>query len=124
MRPSQLGPVAVTAWIMACTNYGAADVRPKLVPPPCDDPAPIVNSYDSKAQGYIVIFHDETDARLESARLAEVHGFTLRHIFAGKSLQGFSAEISPSALAALRCDKSVDYVEFNLSTSITESGAT
>ena len=124
MRFSQMGPLAATALTLACTSYGVGGVRPKVVPPPCDDPAPILNSYDPKGLGYIVIFHDGTDARLESGRLAEVHGFTLRHIFSGKSLQGFSAEISPSALAALRCDKSVDYVEFNLSTSITQSRAT
>ncbi len=124
MRLSQIAPTAATAWFLACTNSGVAGARPEIVTPPCDDPAPIVNSYDPKESGYIVIFHVGTDARQETSRLVQVHGFTLRHVFAAEPLQGFSAEISPAALATIRCDKSVNYVEFNLSTSIAEGRAT
>ena len=124
VRLSEIVPTAATAWFLACTNSGVAGARPEIVTPLCDDPAPISNSYDPKASGYLVIFHVGTDARQESSRLAQVHGFTPRHVFAAESLQGFSAELSPAALAALRCDKSVNYVEFNLSTSIAEGRAT
>jgi hypothetical protein len=124
VRFSQVGLFAAMIGTQACSSFGVGDERHIVVAPSCAEPAPFRNRYDPKGKGYIVIFHDGTDARAETHRLADTYRFALRHVFTGRSLQGFSAEMSPSALAAVRCDKKVEYVEFNLSVSIAAGRAT
>jgi hypothetical protein len=80
--------------------------------------------YDAERKGYIVRFHDGTDARVESERLAKVYGFALRRVFAAAFAPGFSADMSPTALAGIRCDMSVDFVEYDVWLRVTESRAT
>jgi hypothetical protein len=92
--------------------------------PHCNTPAPLKGSYDAKNKGYIVKFHDGTDARVETERLANVHGFALRRVFAVDTGGSFSAEMSPSTLAAIRCEMSVDYVEYDVWIRVTERRAT
>jgi hypothetical protein len=124
VRIGQMGAFAATTLTLACTNNGISGNRASLIAPPCADPAPITNSHDPTVQGYIVSFRDGTDAAVESARLAEVHGFSLRHVFASPSLRGFSADMSPSSLAAVRCEERVESVEFILSISVNQGRAT
>ncbi len=118
MHIGQMGAFTATMLTLACTNSGVSGNRASLVTPSCADPAPITNSHDPIVKGYIVSFRDVTDDAVESARLAEIHGFSRRYVFAGPSLPGFSAEMSPSALAAVRCEERVRSVEFILSTSV------
>lgn len=83
-----------------------------LVSPACPDPAPVRGMYDPRAPGYIVVFHDSVDASVETARLAETYGFTPRHVYES-ALRGFSAVLSPEAVAGVRCQATVDYLEYN-----------
>jgi hypothetical protein len=87
-------------------------VLPATPAPPCSDPAPLLGTPDPPAPGYIVMFKDGIDGRQEAERLAEHYNFELRHIYEfGQT--GFSAEMPPEVVAALRCEPSVKYVEHN-----------
>jgi hypothetical protein len=50
--------------------------------------------------------------RAEVGRLAAKYGFTPRHVYEA-ALQGFSADLTPTAVAGIRCEASVTYVEHN-----------
>jgi hypothetical protein len=74
------------------------------------DPAPLHGTADAAAPGYIVAFHDGTDADAVAEELAAAHGFTPKHVFR-HALLGFAAELSPDALDAVRRHAAVKYVE-------------
>ena len=76
----------------------------------CDDPAPLRGTADPRAPGYIVVFHKGVASRAEAQRLAAKYGFTPRAVYES-ALQGFSADLSAAALAGVRCEATVDYVE-------------
>jgi hypothetical protein len=72
----------------------------------------VLGQFDPGAPGFIVVFDSEVDASAEAPRLGGLHGFTPDYVFT-HALQGFSAELTPTTLAAIRCETSVDYVSFN-----------
>ena len=71
----------------------------------CADPAPLNGSPDPAAPRFIVMYREGTDAAAETSRLAERYDFTPRHVWT--ALLGFSAELTPTALAGVRCEESV-----------------
>jgi hypothetical protein len=73
-------------------------------------PAPLHGRADASAPGYIVVFHDGTNADAVAEALAGAHGFTLKHVFRN-ALLGFAADLSDDALAAIRHHPAVKYVE-------------
>lgn len=77
----------------------------------CANPAPLDGSYDPAAPGYIVMFRAGTDAAAETARLAQKYGFTTGPAL--EILPGFSAELTPAALAGVRCESTVLRVTYN-----------
>jgi subtilisin family serine protease len=80
---------------------------------------------DAIAGTYIVVLKDEVDARGKAKEKAERKGGTLKHAYAAV-LNGFAAELSEEALAEMRADPDVSYVEEDQEVSITttQSGAT
>jgi hypothetical protein len=102
--------VAFSAVLVACTsptdnNEGV--LPPLLVlPPPCDNPAPLLGSPNPAVPRYFVVFHDTIETRAEVDRLAAQYGFQPRHVYE-YVLNGFSAELPPQTLADLRCEPSV-----------------
>lgn len=72
--------------------------------------APLHGKPDTAAPGYIVVFHDGTDADALAEELAGAHRFTPKHVFRS-ALLGFAAELSPDALDAGRRHPAVKYVE-------------
>jgi hypothetical protein len=84
----------------------------ELLQPSCSSPAPVLGQFDPDAPGFIVVFEHGVDAAQETPRLASQYRFTPRFIYT-HALQGFSAQFTPSALAAVRCESSVDYAQFN-----------
>jgi hypothetical protein len=72
--------------------------------------APLHGSPDAGAPGYIVVFHDGTNADAVAEELAGAHGFTPKHVFR-HALLGFAAELSADALDAVRRHPAVKYVE-------------
>jgi hypothetical protein len=73
-------------------------------------PAPLHGRCSAAAPGYIVVYHDGTDADAVTDALAAAHGFTPMHVFRN-ALLGFSAQLSDDALDAVRRHPAVKYVE-------------
>ena len=103
---SGLAALAAAVVLAACDEA----TSPAAAAGNCADPAPLRGQADPRAPGYIVVFQDAVDARAETARLAEAYGFTPRRVYEA-ALKGFSAELSAGALAAVRCEATVRYVE-------------
>ena len=83
-----------------------------LLQPSCLSPAPVLGQFDPRAPGFIVVFDSGVDASAEAPRLGALYGFTSRHVYT-HALQGFSAELTPPILAAIRCETSVNYASFD-----------
>lgn len=76
----------------------------------CAHPAALTGTPDPRTAGkYIVVFRDGTDAAATTARLAQKHGFQPRHVYQ-HALQGFSAPLTDTQLAGVRCEAEVKYV--------------
>jgi hypothetical protein len=117
MRPEYLigrnvRVLALAMALLACTP--PTESAEPLVPPPvlspaCGSPAPLEGIWSAAAPRYIVVLQDTIDVRTEVDRLAELYGFEPRHVWE-HVLRGFSAELTPEALANLRCEPSISYV--------------
>lgn len=92
-----------------------------LVEPSCDDPSPLEGEPEPAAPGFIVIFKDKEKGRSRSPEevqvtvsdLADEYDFEPASIYS-HALEGFAVEeISPEALARIRCEPAVDYVQYN-----------
>jgi hypothetical protein len=86
--------------------------RHELLEPPCTTPAPVYGQFDAAAPGFIVVFEDTIDGAEETHRLSALYGFQPRFVYT-HALQGFSAELTPTALAGIRCEPPVRYASFN-----------
>ena len=104
--------------VLAVLSFGcqegitSPDAPFQLLQPSCLSPAPVLGQFDRRAPGFIVVFDSGVDTSAEAQRLGGLYGFTPRHVFA-HALQGFSAELTPATLAAIRCETSVNYASFN-----------
>ena len=75
----------------------------------CENPAPLLGQKNPQAPGYIVVYEQNTPAESTTQQLAEKYSFTPKHIY--HALSGFSATLTDDALAGLRCESVVKYVE-------------
>jgi len=82
-----------------------------VIEPSCGDPAPLEGTYDPRAPGYIVSLEQGTDAQATADDLAARYGFEVQRVF--QSLPGFSAELTPEVVAAIRCEPVVVLVEYD-----------
>ena len=101
-------------FLVACdANRAIAPVPPtvEIVQPPCESPAALLGEFDPAAPGYIVVYREGVDAAGETDRLAMKYGFQPRFVYT-HVLGGFSAELTPQTVAAVRCEATVDYVQF------------
>lgn len=78
----------------------------------CAQPAPLLGRNDPAARGFIVVYTDGVDPVVETSRLAAKYDFTPAYVHTA-ALHGFAATLSPDALAALRCERCVAYVQHN-----------
>jgi hypothetical protein len=92
--------------LVAIACRGATDLRAA----PCTAPAPLFGQADPRAPAFIVVYHDTVDATAETARLAALYSFRPTAVWA-TGLRGFVAPLSPQALASLRCEPAVRYVD-------------
>jgi hypothetical protein len=76
----------------------------------CARPAPLQGQRDPRAPGYIVVFRDGTPARQTAAALGEKYGFKPSQVYE-HALSGFAAVLTDAALAGIRCEAAVQYVE-------------
>ena len=79
---------------------------------PCAQPAPLSGTYEPTAPGYIVQYQAVVEPISETSRLAAKYDFTPTHVYAA-ALHGFSATLTPGALAGVRCEQSVASLEYN-----------
>ncbi len=101
--------------LVACDSTSAvAPVLPtvEIVRPPCEHPAALLGQFDPQAPGYIVVYRDGVDAKAETDRLATKYEFQPRFVYI-HVLGGFSADLTPPVVADVRCEATVDYMEFN-----------
>jgi hypothetical protein len=105
-------PLALASALNACTpptENSEPLLPPPVLSPPCDSPAPLTGIWSADAPRYIVVFRDTIDVTTEVDRLAARYDFQPLHVYE-HVLGGFSAALTPQALANLRCEPSVSYV--------------
>ncbi len=88
-----------------------------IVSPPCAEPAPLLGHVNPQVGGYIVMYRAGTDGQQETGRLAAKYQFTPRFVFT-HGTQGFSALLAPDVLAAVRCEPSVSFTEYNAAVTV------
>ena len=106
MRRFLFAALIAVMWLVACRDAAGPDFA---VRPPCLFPAPLSGQPDPRAPGYIVVFEDNVDAPSETNRLATRYGFTPRFVYEF-ALKGFSSDLTPNVVAAIRCEASVQSV--------------
>jgi hypothetical protein len=109
MRVASLLVVSV---IVAGCSESAFAPEAIVVQPRCVAPAPLLGSFDPGAPHFIVVFDQGIESSDETPRLAERYGFTPRFVYT-HALEGFSAALEPGVVAAIRCERSVRYVEYD-----------
>ena len=105
------------AALIACQTPSAV-----VLNPPCSVPAPLLGKFDRRAPGYIIMLRKGFFASDEGSRLALKHGFTPS--FVGTRSRIFSGNFEPTTIAALRCEPSVELIEFNQIGTLSGTGAT
>ena len=111
MRVSSLLCVVLLISCDATSRIAPLPPTVEIVQPLCENPARLLGQFDPQAPRYIVVYRDGVDAGAETDRLAIKYGFQPRFVYT-HALGGFSAELTPSVVAALRCEATVDYMEF------------
>ena len=117
--------VALSALLLAaCAESPTTPTAPLQQGP---TQAPLIKAPSGGVEGqYIVVLKDEVQSTSEKAKAkAEKKGGKLKHAYAAV-LNGFAAELSDEAVADLRLDPEVAYIEQDQEVSInaTQSGAT
>ena len=96
----------------ASEPFSTAATQPQVVTPPCPEPAPLLGQFDPQVGGFIVMYQPGTDGQAETDRLASKYDFTPRFVYT-HGTTGFSAALQPEVLAAVRCEISVSFAEYN-----------
>jgi hypothetical protein len=76
-----------------------------------------VNNADSPNRSFIVVYKTGVDPVATTARLAKKHSFTPRTIYT-RAVNGFVADFSPQALAGIRCEPEVKFINHDTPGSI------
>jgi subtilisin family serine protease len=115
--------LSLVAFVVACGDAGI----PASPVAPLPDEAANVSTPEVIPSQYIVVFRDQvTDAGPRARAKVSSHGGMLRHSYSS-AIKGFAAILPPAAVAALRGDPDVAYIEQDQvvrATAITETGAT
>src|SRR5664279_2310918 len=115
------GLLVVLLLSIGCSDHGLVGPPSDQIQTPCANPARLLGQSDPQAPGYIVVYHDVVNGEQETARLAARYGFAPRFVYT-HALPGFSSELAPSVVAAVRCEATVDYVAYDSRVSIAGSG--
>ncbi len=83
----------------------------------CKNPVDLNGQFDPKAPGYIVVFNDNIDAKEEVERLKSIYALQVSHIY-DSALNGFSASMSDDTREKLRCEKTIKYIQYDQSISL------
>lgn len=83
-----------------------------ILPPACAQPATIGLAIEP-APGYIVVYVDGTNAVTRTAELGAKYGFTADTVYSSALFGFYSRKLSPAAIAGLRCEADVRFIEQN-----------
>jgi len=100
--------VSLAVIVAAGCGDGDSDI---MVEPLCDDPAPILNKPDPDAPGIFVKLVDEAAVNSEILRLISTYDFTPEEII--EITNTFFAFLDDWTIELLRCDDSVEWMEWN-----------
>lgn len=101
--------------LLSATVYTA----PEIITPTCTNPAPLHGTWNEKTPGYIVGIGSSWIPRFLRVSVLEWrYGFDADGTF---DESFFVSEVAPPDLAALRCDRMVRYVEFNMPVQLLDS---
>lgn len=104
-------PLLLVLALAACGADPAGPEAELLAGHRCADPAPLNGRADPATPNqYIVVFRDGVDAQAAAGALAARFGFQTKHVYE-HALLGFSATMDAAAVAGVRCDERVRYVE-------------
>ena len=120
MNVKLIALVAAAITVSACDEESAV-VEPRLhvIAPACAAPAPLRGEPTSRlADHYIVVYKSGTNVRAATQTFEGRFGFTARHYYA-HAILGFAATLSAEAVAAIRCDARVDFVEHDAEVHLT-----
>lgn len=117
-RASQFFPFLLTAlFTLLLAACGQLDERAALEP--LSGPAPLLNATSSKRipGSYIVVLEPGVRAQSEAARLRGIPQLTVQHTYAMEDFQGFAVRVPEQALAGLRRNPNIAYIEADTSVS-------
>jgi hypothetical protein len=77
----------------------------------CEMPAPLLGEFDPRAPEYLVAYRDDVDVEVETERLAAEYGFEPKTV--GYAWFTVDVSIGEETREALRCEPSVEYIEYN-----------
>jgi hypothetical protein len=102
--------VFAAATLVSLIPTGCTD-KPSIQPvAQCDNPAPLRGQLDPRAPEYLITFHDSVNAAAETDRLARVYEITPAFVYT--SIPAFAASLSDEVREELRCEPSVQYVDY------------
>ncbi len=122
-----IAPTLAALALAACSDVSNSPVAPAS---PEQLAAPLAPFYAKVGDGidgdYIVVFKDDVDDALSKADLKILKHAGKKKFSYDKVLKGFSASLTPGAVALLQADPDVAYIEQDgvVSTMTTQSGAT
>jgi hypothetical protein len=79
--------------------------------PACSDPARLEGHPDPRAPGVFIAFRRGVDPLAAAAILAKRHHFKIANAYSWGTI--FSSDLEPVLIPQIRCERDVDYVEFN-----------
>ena len=98
-------PAFALVLLQACNSstepFGAADA--------CVE---VKGTFDPAAPGFIVSYNEGVDPVSTTSELETKYKFSATHVYTA-ALQGFSAELSASALSGVSCEPTVALIEHN-----------
>jgi len=100
--------------LAACGKTPTEPSGDLIVQPQCSNPASLFGAEnrrypDRYIDEYAVAFKFGTDANTEALRLARKYHFRITNMY---TVPGFLASLTPTTVAALRCEPSVQNVQF------------
>ena len=108
--------LAVVIFLSSCTEQfleNGAKISPQDASIQNVDPIVVSNKVGVPDDSYIVVYNNDVEddeLEVEMEDLEKKHGSVFDHVYS-KAIKGFSARLSPDALAALRKNPKVAYVE-------------
>lgn len=114
--PTSPGPSFASGEISAQnTNRRRVTSPVREMAPQCAAPAPF-HKFSCVAPGYVVVYKEGTNAEMVTAQLEAKYGF--RALAVWQTVPAFAALLSVQAVAALRCEPTIWFVEENAKSSV------